>query len=303
MERVVMLMKLQLKSSYQRSRKKFSQYIMKDVFNADEHGHFYQLAPTPTIAGGPMPGRKKQKSRLTYLACCNANSSEKFPLMVIGKAKKPRAFRGKTGQELGFDYYNNKKAWMTSVLFFDWLKRFDSYIGKTPGRKAALLLDNASVHGNTQTIPDLHHTEFSSEDIYKVDILLSMKWMKEIWNELDGAIISNCWKHTRILSNDEDERSIDEGDDGGACNAIDMDRLSLLELINEVLPQRVQISIDELINPCGEEDCVAVINDQELVTQVVHDLHEDPSCAEEEEELPDEVAMEAREALYVLGKA
>lgn len=57
-------------------------YQLRDLFNADEFGHCYQMAPETTITQSRMPGRKKQKVRLTYLACCNANGTERFPQMV-----------------------------------------------------------------------------------------------------------------------------------------------------------------------------------------------------------------------------
>jgi len=134
---------------------KISKYSLNDVFNADEFGHYFKMAPTRTIGRGAIPGRKKAKSRITYLACANIDGSEKFPLMIIGRSKRPRVFKKKTGQQLGFDYHNNKKAWMNSGLFFAWLHRFDDYIAQTPGRKVALLLDNCSAHGKIDTIPKL----------------------------------------------------------------------------------------------------------------------------------------------------
>lgn len=93
---------------------------------------------------------------MTYRACANADGTEKFPLMSIGRACRPRPFREKYGHELGFDYYFNK-AWMNRESFFAGLKRFD--LDATPGRKAALLIDNCSARGTAQTLPDLQHIE------------------------------------------------------------------------------------------------------------------------------------------------
>ncbi len=82
-----------------------------------------------------MSGRKKDKVRLSYLVCANADGTEKFPFMIIEKSKRPRCFKKKSGQELGFDYWNNKRAWMRSDIFFPWLQRFDACIGNTRDRK------------------------------------------------------------------------------------------------------------------------------------------------------------------------
>ena len=88
----------------------------KDIWNCDETGLFWKMAPDKTIRLSALPGRKKQKDRITIMPCCNADGSEKMELMVIEKSKRPRVFKGKTGAELSFDYHNNKKAWMTNVL-------------------------------------------------------------------------------------------------------------------------------------------------------------------------------------------
>ncbi len=57
-------------------------------------------------------------SRFTFLTCVNADGSEEFNVMIIGKGKLPRAFRKTTGKELGFDYYSKKTARMRTELFF-----------------------------------------------------------------------------------------------------------------------------------------------------------------------------------------
>ena len=64
-----------------------------------------------------MSGKKKEKFRITLGVACNADSSEKFELMFIGKFQKPRCFEKKTPDQRGFYYRNNKNAWMTSALF------------------------------------------------------------------------------------------------------------------------------------------------------------------------------------------
>lgn len=66
-------------------------------------------------------------------------------------------FKKKYGHELGFDYHSNKKAWMTSELFFNWLRRFDRTIGQDEGRKVLLLIDNFSAHGTPETMPTLQN--------------------------------------------------------------------------------------------------------------------------------------------------
>ena len=41
------------------------------------------------------------------------------------------------------NYYNNTKAWMTSIIFEDWVRKLDTSM---KGRQVLLLLDNATSH-------------------------------------------------------------------------------------------------------------------------------------------------------------
>lgn len=76
-------------------------YSLDDVWIADETGCFYQRALDRTIGKSTycifrratVARRKKEKVRLIVLFCSNAFGNEKMPLMIIGKARKARAFQ------------------------------------------------------------------------------------------------------------------------------------------------------------------------------------------------------------------
>lgn len=95
---------------------------IKEIINPDEFGHFYSKPPNRTIVRCALPGCKKQKERLTFLSFANAAGSEKLLLMIIGMDMRPLPIKCKTGAELGFDHHADKEAWMTTTLFFAWLK-------------------------------------------------------------------------------------------------------------------------------------------------------------------------------------
>lgn len=59
-------------------QQKLKNYDSRDIWNADEFGLVYRMAPDRTISQQPLRGRKKDKVRLTYLACANLDRSEKF---------------------------------------------------------------------------------------------------------------------------------------------------------------------------------------------------------------------------------
>ncbi|EGN97839.1 hypothetical protein SERLA73DRAFT_153116 [Serpula lacrymans var. lacrymans S7.3] len=75
-----------------------------------------------------MSGKKKEKSRISIGFACNANKSEKLEPFFIGKTKKPQCFNKQSPEQQGFYYWNNKKAWMTTAIFEEWVKRKPSNI-------------------------------------------------------------------------------------------------------------------------------------------------------------------------------
>ena len=72
-----------------------SRYELRDIYDADEFGLFYQQLPTESfhLKGERCAGGKFSKVRLTGLAAGNGDG-EKLPMLVIGKAEKPRCFKG-----------------------------------------------------------------------------------------------------------------------------------------------------------------------------------------------------------------
>jgi len=117
-------------------------YEPKDIYNMDETGLFYNMPPDSMIARQRIEGSKKDKTRITIAFTCNTDGSDRFLPLFIGHAAKPRCFDKKTGEQLGYWYFNNKKAWMTGVLFQKYLQRLDRYVN----RPILLLIDNAPSH-------------------------------------------------------------------------------------------------------------------------------------------------------------
>ncbi|XP_063843933.1 jerky protein homolog [Scylla paramamosain] len=95
----------------------------EQIYNADETGLFYRCLPRTTLASeseGDVKGFKQSKDRLTVLCCASMAGMHKVKLCVVGKHKKPRCF--KNVNYLPVDYHNQRSAWMTAEIFFDWFK-------------------------------------------------------------------------------------------------------------------------------------------------------------------------------------
>ncbi|XP_057291713.1 tigger transposable element-derived protein 4-like [Hydractinia symbiolongicarpus] len=71
-----------------------ARYELKDIFNADEFGLFYQALPLKSyhFKGKRCSGGKHSKVRLTGMTASNA-LGERLPMFVIGKSAKPRCFK------------------------------------------------------------------------------------------------------------------------------------------------------------------------------------------------------------------
>jgi len=67
-------------------------------------------------------------------------SGKKEKLLVIGKNKNPRCF--KSVKCLPVDYYANTNVWMTSVIFNEWLIKWDKQLNN----KIVLFIDNCPAH-------------------------------------------------------------------------------------------------------------------------------------------------------------
>lgn len=139
-------------------KKKFHELITaqnlvpEQIYNADESGLFWRLLPEKTFVHkneDHAPGRKISKERITFMPCANATGNHKLNLLVIGKSKKPRAFKNFTLPVL---YKGQAKAWMNVALFKEWFH--DEFIpsvrkhlkSKNLDQKAILFLDNCPGH-------------------------------------------------------------------------------------------------------------------------------------------------------------
>ena len=137
------------------------QLTLNQIFNCDETGLNFRLLPNKTLAASfehSADGRKLSKERVTINACANATGTIKLPLQVIGKAKRPRCFRGLRMELLPVEYCGQKSAWMNSEIFHAWfhnsfiptVRKELSSLGLEP--KAVLVLDNCPAHPNEEDL-------------------------------------------------------------------------------------------------------------------------------------------------------
>ncbi|EFA12409.1 Tigger transposable element-derived protein 4-like Protein [Tribolium castaneum] len=115
------------------------------------------------------------------------DGSEKIKLLLIGKSKNPRCFRGT--KWLPVDYESNSKAWMTGFLFEKWLLKLDKKF-EAENRKVLMLIDNCSAHP-----PDLQ------SKLKSIELKFFPSNATSKLQPLDQGIIKNlkCYYGRRIL--------------------------------------------------------------------------------------------------------
>uniref|UniRef100_A0A8C3XKF6 HTH CENPB-type domain-containing protein n=1 Tax=Chelydra serpentina TaxID=8475 RepID=A0A8C3XKF6_CHESE len=114
-----------------------------DIYNADETG-LYLKGLCDREKSEKLEGGKAAKDRVTVLVCANMDGSDKRPLFMIGKSKRPRCFP-EDFRKLPLNYVSSVNAWMTGEIFINWLQKWDRQLC-WQSRKICLFLANRSIH-------------------------------------------------------------------------------------------------------------------------------------------------------------
>jgi hypothetical protein len=237
----------------------------------------YRMPPDRGLSDTRRSGVKGNKVRLTFALTSNADGSVKKEAFIIGKAKKPRAFGGKSGEQLGFCYRNNAKAWMTGALYGEWITKWDDEL-RRKGRKILLLQDNCTGHIVPEGLTNIRVENFSANltphvqpmdagiircfkahyraryiqrsidrydggitpsQIYDINQLEGMRLAQMAWNEVDASTIRHCWRKAGILP----ESAFSNTD---SCPHITVSSLLCTADPVRTAEQNVQNSLDEL---------------------------------------------------------
>lgn len=241
-------------------------YHARDIFNTDETGLFFKCLPdkTLTFKDEKCHGGKHSKERLTVLLAVNMDGSEKLKPLVIGKAMKPRCFKGV--KSFPTDYRANKKAWMTTELFNNWLLTVNGDM-KRQKRKILLFLDNCTVHNSPPTLSNvelyffppnttsklqpldqgiIHNFKtFYRKEIVKlvlesldkqltanITVLTAILLIDKAWRAVTPLTILNCFKKSGFFKEDQENLPILMDDEEPAIEPlIDISDVSFLDFV------------------------------------------------------------------------
>ncbi|XP_066153045.1 tigger transposable element-derived protein 4-like [Euwallacea fornicatus] len=224
-------------------------YPPRNIYNVDETGLFFRALPNKTLALKKERcfGGKLSKDRITILHCANMNG-EKEPLLIIGKAARPRAFKNIDLNKLPVMWKFNKKAWMTVDIMTEWLRDFDRQMGAQK-RQILLFLDNACSHPKEINLKNIKlcflppnctsvcqpldqgiikNFKFnyrtlllkhllvniddanSAQDLVKIITLLdAIFYANKAWSEVTSVTIKNCFKNAFHIENPKLEEQYD----------------------------------------------------------------------------------------------
>lgn len=90
-----------------------------DVYNADETGLNWKAIPHKLLVSRrerSAPGFKSSKQRITIMVCANASGQHALPLLVIGKSKNPRCFKGVTCLRVKYKA-QKKRGWIVTLFW------------------------------------------------------------------------------------------------------------------------------------------------------------------------------------------
>ena len=300
-----------------------SRYPLENIFNADEFGLFYQCLPNKTLhlKGEKCSGGKHSKIRLTGLAAGNAYG-ERLPMFVIGKANKPRCFKGV--RNLPCRYCGQRKSWMTAELFEEWVRELDRKFSAAR-RKIALIIDNCTAHPHVEQLASIEliflppnitsHTQPMDQGVIRalkakyrslavrkliaalekknpVPTISILSAMVKAWNAVSNKTFSNCFKKAGISEKGVERVLNDEDDPFTGLDDIEEDKVQTLEANIAVLKEKFGDHVDADITTDDyiDFDIEVMTNhgkltNQEILAEIHGDVNEE---SDDEEENPND---------------
>ncbi|CCF57242.1 hypothetical protein KAFR_0C02490 [Kazachstania africana CBS 2517] len=143
--------------------------ILKDFFSKIRPNDLFTLDETFLAYNLPLDYSQYETSNIqrkievaTVMLCSNLTGTEKLKPLVVGKYNSYKSFRNyfpndpidpisqsqlgeKMAKKFDIDYHSNRKSWLTSSLFHNWLARWDKRL-VADNRKIWIVLDDSCSH-------------------------------------------------------------------------------------------------------------------------------------------------------------
>ena len=315
------------------------EYKEEDVYNMDETGLYWKMIPSRGLSTQLRPGVKKEKARVSLVFVVNSTGSDRLPVWIIGKSKKPRALKNVSVTTMGGEWRWNQKAWMNTTVMCEWLQAFYIHIGSI--REVLLTMDNFSAHvlalqltpppsniriawlpknstsrfqpldqGIIQSFKSNYRRQWlgymlgcyerEENPLKSMNLHLAIRWIVRSWNHyVSNTTIYNCFRKSTLMSSPI-----------SLPVSIDPPNItSLYEQVQRAGNIQDMMSISNFLNPIEEQDLDAE-EEQELdpdaVLQDVLSEHLSLQLADDDEEddqqlgKPERSIQDAIQALQVV---
>ncbi|XP_072145376.1 tigger transposable element-derived protein 4-like [Dermacentor andersoni] len=282
-------------------REYLGEYRPEDIFNADETALFYRLLPenTLTFKDDDCAGGKRSKDRVSVLIAANMTGTERCPLLVIGKAAKPRCFKGiKT---LPVDYESNKKAWMTNEIFKSWITKLDRKFASS-NRKVLFLVDHCSAHVNVPALSAIrlafvpanttavlqpmdqgtiknvkvlyrrHLLErmmcMNNSAKYEASLVSAIHMLARAWDRVKQETLANCFRACGYVTASPEDASAISSEEASTS---ELDSTDFGDALGDVNSEDY-VAVDKAVETCGaltDKEILEIIRPQESDYDVV----------------------------------
>lgn len=295
-------------------------YNLDDVYNADETGLFYKAIPCKSLVMGDetCTGTKVSKDRLTCLLAANWSGTDKLKPLVIGKSQKPRCFKNvKDYKQLPVTWRANKKAWMNTFLFDEWLTELNKDM-KRKGRNILMFVDNAPSHpkkefsnvkvkffpanctselqpmdqGIIQTmklgyrkrllkkvLSEIDTCSSGEEVVKSVNVKDAIDWISQAWAEVRPDTISKCYEKAGFMPFHGFGR--DSQQDETTSEGADGEMEQLISDVTESLGLG-QVPADAFINCDKDDPCVHACDGESWESDILDSAKQTEAVEEED---------------------
>ena len=169
-------------------------------------------------------------------------NGDELPTFVIGKSNRQRYF--KIIKKLPCRYRGQKKSWMDSMLFEEWVRELDNQFEKE-NRTISLIIDNCTAHpeigglkaidlfflppNTTSVLQSMDKWIRSLKARYRtkvvqitieaingnkslpnISVLDAMKILVLLWDEVTDKTVQNCFKKAGFCEIEEDDAVSDD---------------------------------------------------------------------------------------------
>lgn len=295
-------------------------YHSSDIFTMSETGLYYALSPEKPAGRGArtaaVAAAKNERERVTIAFAVNADGSERLEPFFIGNTKLPKKILqgGLDGDEpIQFQYRDNKKAWMTPVLFQEWISTLDTKL-RDDQRNILLVVAHAPSHirigleltnVRLEMLPPsttsqyqpfeagifaafkrryrrhhMHHAldRFEAglqDDIYRIDLVQAMRWVRECWMTIPQSILKHYWETTEIT------HTVKPPSPQSYHAVEDLELRIENDICDTVSALQVgrPMTIEEFLNPGGENTALHCMGTDE--SDFIHSVGDNTTVSEE----------------------